>query len=121
MTTRTRSRRYQPVLDLPPLSTDEEAGLRASIALHGVLVPILLTEDGRIIDGNNRKRFTADRALYRINLDSCGVPLLRQVARQLGYTSVKVFLVASPGTSPPSIRLGSCKAGRLATFPLKHQ
>jgi DNA modification methylase len=57
---RSRSRRYQPVLDLPPLSADEEAGLRASIAVHGVLVPILLAEDGRIIDGNNRKRIAND-------------------------------------------------------------
>jgi DNA modification methylase len=60
MKTRTRSTRYQPVLELPPLSADEEAGLRASISLHGVLVPILLAEDGRIIDGNNRKRIAGE-------------------------------------------------------------
>ena len=46
---------FSPVLALPPLSAEEHEGLRASIALHGVLVPILLSEDGRIIDGNNRK------------------------------------------------------------------
>src|SRR4051794_30564891 len=55
MPTRTRKNIYQPVLDLPPLSAEELAGLRASIALHGVLVPIMLAEDGRIIDGSNRK------------------------------------------------------------------
>lgn len=63
MKTRTRRNSYQPVLHLPPLTSEEEAGLRASIALHGVLVPILLAEDGRIIDGNNRKRI-ADELGY---------------------------------------------------------
>ena len=63
--TRTRSKRYQPVLQLPPLTPDEEAGLRASIALHGVLVPILLTEDGRIIDGSNRRRIADDHFLLQ--------------------------------------------------------
>jgi DNA modification methylase len=48
--------KYQPVLELPPLSTEERDGLRASITLHGVLVPVMLTEDGRVIDGNNRKQ-----------------------------------------------------------------
>ena len=51
----TRPKSYRPVLDLPPLSAEEHAGLRASIAQHGVLVPILLAEDGRVIDGSNRK------------------------------------------------------------------
>lgn len=56
MPTRTSQKKsYMPVLNLPPLSAEEYEGLRASIALHGVLVPILLTGDGRIIDGNNRK------------------------------------------------------------------
>ena len=55
MTTRPRTKRYTPVLELPPLSGEEYTGLRASIARHGVLVPILLTPDRRIIDGNNRK------------------------------------------------------------------
>lgn len=55
MPTRTTKKTYLPVLNLPPLSAEEYEGLRASIALHGVLVPILLTEDDRIIDGNNRK------------------------------------------------------------------
>lgn len=49
-------KKYQPVLQLPPLSAEELAGLRASIRQHGILVPIMLTEDGRIIDGNNRKQ-----------------------------------------------------------------
>src|SRR5436305_15199376 len=56
MKTIARPKTYAPVLELPPLSAEERDGLRASIALHGVLVPIMLTEDGRIIDGNNRKQ-----------------------------------------------------------------
>lgn len=51
---------YAPVLQLPPLSPEEMDGLKASIAVHGVLIPILLTEDGRIIDGNTRKQIADD-------------------------------------------------------------
>lgn len=49
---------YKPVLDLPPLSTEEREALRANIALNGVLVPILVDGDGPVrgvIDGNHRK------------------------------------------------------------------
>lgn len=54
-TKKTRQKKYAPVLQLPPLAPDELDGLKASIAVHGVLVPILLTEDGRVIDGSNRR------------------------------------------------------------------
>ena len=50
MKTLAKKKTYKPVLELPPLSAEEHDGLRASIALHGVLVPIMLTEDGRVID-----------------------------------------------------------------------
>jgi len=58
--TKIKQKKYAPVLELPPLSTEESDGLKASIAVHGVLVPILLTEDGRVIDGNNRKQIADD-------------------------------------------------------------
>jgi ParB-like chromosome segregation protein Spo0J len=49
---------YKPVLHLPRLPEDQLQGLRASIAVHGVLVPIL-TDGGsprrQIIDGYHRK------------------------------------------------------------------
>ncbi len=48
---------YQPILQLPPLSDEEYQGLRASIAVNGVKVPILVDEEKRIIDGSYRKRF----------------------------------------------------------------
>jgi len=50
--------KYEPVLQLPPLSYEEFSALRDNIAVNGVLVPILVDSDGprrRIIDGNHRK------------------------------------------------------------------
>ncbi len=52
--------RYEPLIDFPALSNEEYVGLRDSIAIHGVLVPILVDCDGpvrRIIDGRHRKQF----------------------------------------------------------------
>lgn len=57
---RTKARKplaYQPILQLPPLSEEECQGLRSSIAVNGVKVPILVDEQKRIIDGSYRKRF----------------------------------------------------------------
>lgn len=51
--------RYKPLIDLPPLTAEEYEGLRTSIAVNGVLNPILVDSDGplrRIIDGNARKK-----------------------------------------------------------------
>lgn len=39
---------------LPPLTPDERAALRAEIAEHGVLVPVVVDEAGNIIDGHAR-------------------------------------------------------------------
>lgn len=39
---------------LPPLSTTELEALRCDIAQHGVLVPILVDEEGTILDGHHR-------------------------------------------------------------------
>jgi hypothetical protein len=49
---------YEPVLKLPPLPYEQFMALRDNIAVNGVLVPILVTDEGqrrRIIDGNYRK------------------------------------------------------------------
>jgi DNA modification methylase len=54
---------YTPIVQLPALSADEAAALKANIALNGVMVPILVDEDRRIIDGSHRKRF-ADELGY---------------------------------------------------------
>jgi ParB-like chromosome segregation protein Spo0J len=39
---------------LPPLSTDELEALRNDIAAHGVLSPVVIDEDGNILDGHHR-------------------------------------------------------------------
>ena len=63
-TTKSRKKpRYEPLLELPPLSKEEYEGLYQSIAVNGVLVPILVDCDGprrRIIDGNHRKQVADD-------------------------------------------------------------
>lgn len=41
---------------LPPLTTQEEADLTASIHEHGVMVPVLVDEDGDVIDGHHRQK-----------------------------------------------------------------
>ena len=58
--------KYEPVLRLPPLSYEEFVALRDSIAINGVMVPIIVDSDGprrNIIDGNYRKRI-ADELKY---------------------------------------------------------
>jgi DNA modification methylase len=47
--------KYQPVLTLPQLPYEQFMALRDNIAINGVLVPILVDENKRIIDGNYRK------------------------------------------------------------------
>ena len=54
---------YQPVLTLPPLPHEEFLALRDNIAVNGVLVPILVDENRRIIDGQYRKHI-ADELGY---------------------------------------------------------
>ena len=45
---------------LPPLAPDEMAELRASIEMHGVLVPVLVDENGVTIDGHHRLKLAAE-------------------------------------------------------------
>ena len=62
----TRKPRYEPVLKLPPLPPDQYEALKANIAVHGVLVPIIVDSDRpvrKIIDGSHRKRI-ADELGY---------------------------------------------------------
>lgn len=41
---------------MPPLSEDEFQGLKGDIGEHGVLVPVVVDGEGRIIDGHHRVR-----------------------------------------------------------------
>ena len=67
-TTKTRSKRvrktkYESVLELPNLSYEEFSALKDSIAVNGVLVPIIVDSDGpirKIIDGNYRKQIAEE-------------------------------------------------------------
>ena len=54
-TKKTRKPVYEPVLKLPALPYEQFVALRDNIAVHGVLVPILVDETRRTIDGNYRK------------------------------------------------------------------
>lgn len=45
---------------LPPLSPDEYSSLEESIIEQGVLVPILVDEDGVVIDGHHRQKIAAE-------------------------------------------------------------
>jgi type I restriction enzyme M protein len=80
--------RYEPVLQLPPLRSEQYEALRDNIALHGVLVPILVDGDGAVrgvIDGNHRKRI-ADELGYdcpEIVKDDLSAQEKRTLARAL--------------------------------------
>jgi DNA modification methylase len=60
MPTAVRARTRRPVLDLPPLPAEDYEALKANIAEYGILVPVLLTADGRVIDGNHRRRIAGE-------------------------------------------------------------
>lgn len=63
---RAKKTRYETVLDLPPLPYEDFLALKNSIAVNGVLVPILVAVCGevrRIIDGKNGKQI-ADQLGY---------------------------------------------------------
>lgn len=45
---------------LPPLSTAEIAALRADVAERGVVVPVVLDQHGRVLDGHHRRQVAAE-------------------------------------------------------------
>ena len=55
--TPSQSLRVQP---MPDLSPQQYRALREDIALNGVIVPIIVDQNGRILDGNNRAAIAAD-------------------------------------------------------------
>lgn len=52
----------KPVIfqNMPPLSPEEYAELEASIKEHGIQVPILIDEDGVVIDGHHRQKIAQE-------------------------------------------------------------
>src|SRR2546428_5841459 len=51
---------------LPPLSEDEEISLKKSIKENGVLDPVKVLPDGRIIDGNHRWKLSNGKAAIEV-------------------------------------------------------
>jgi len=45
---------------LPPLTDEEYAGLKADIAEHGILYPVIVDEEGRVLDGVHRVRIASE-------------------------------------------------------------
>jgi len=60
--TKARSQKLKtPYADLlPPLKTSEREALAADISIHGVLHPIVVDEDGNILDGHHRYSIDPD-------------------------------------------------------------
>jgi hypothetical protein len=56
----TRYESHPYALLLPPLTGDEYAALKSDIAAHGVLYPVILDEDGRVLDGVHREKIAAE-------------------------------------------------------------
>lgn len=52
----------KPVLfqNMPPLSPEEYSELEASVKEHGIQVPILIDEDGVVIDGHHRQKIAQE-------------------------------------------------------------
>jgi hypothetical protein len=53
--------RIQP---MPELTADQHNALRADIEAHGVIVPIVLDQHGRILDGNNRAKIANELGIH---------------------------------------------------------
>ncbi len=61
--TKRKPKPYQRIIELPPLADDQLEGLRNSIGVAGVKVPIIIDENKQIIDGWHRKMI-ADELEY---------------------------------------------------------
>ncbi len=55
-----RSREAAPFQLMPPLSAAELAALRADVAERGVVVPVVLDQYGRLLDGHHRRQVAAE-------------------------------------------------------------
>jgi ParB-like chromosome segregation protein Spo0J len=73
---------------MPPLSDEEYAALKADIAERGVLVPVVVDQYGRILDGHHRRRIADElgigcpTAMREVNDDSDA----RDIAYQLNLS-----------------------------------
>ncbi len=97
---------HPALLALPGLAeTDEEfaAGLR-DVRERGIIQPLLVTEDGRIVDGRHRKRWAELAGLVKVPCTICEAKsdaevvglALRTLVHRRHYTPGQVALVAYP-------------------------
>lgn len=49
---------------MPPLSPDEYAQLESSCLEHGIQVPIIVDENGTVIDGHHRQKIAQEHGIY---------------------------------------------------------
>ncbi len=49
---------------MPPLSLEQYDALRADIAAHGIRVPVVVDQHGRVIDGHNRRRIATELGIH---------------------------------------------------------
>ena len=128
----TRAASYSPVLKLPPLPYEQFVALRDSIALNGVLVPIIVDSEGpkrKIIDGNYRKAIAVELGydcpeMVQANLDDgekrtlarCLNLARRQLTQEQRRELIADQLEESPGRSNrvdfQGARGSSCDGGR---------
>ncbi|WP_405071565.1 ParB N-terminal domain-containing protein [Kribbella sp. NBC_01510] len=111
-----------PFQVMPPLSADEYAALKADIAERGVLVAVVIDQDGRTIDGHHRRQICAELGIdYPVEVrkvaddaDAREIALTLNVARRHLTREQKRQLIAteierSPDDSDRAIgrRLGA--------------
>ena len=97
---------------LPPLSTEEKAALRADIkASGGVKVPIVVDEDGNILDGRHRHEIDVD-APIAVAFERAGLhwaQFIISLGAVAGITSVMLVLMLSQ----PRVLLAMARDGLL--------
>ncbi len=49
---------------MPPLSSEELDGLEADIIMRGIVVPVVVDQHGRLLDGHHRRQIAARHGLY---------------------------------------------------------
>lgn len=106
---RTKARKalaYQPILQLPPLSDEECQGLRSSIAVNGVKLPILVDERKRIIDGTYRKKIADELEYACPEIIEAGLTEeeKRTLARALNLSRRQLNTKPSNGAATESVR-----------------
>jgi ParB-like chromosome segregation protein Spo0J len=93
------SDRYQL---LPPLTDEEYASLKADIAVHGVLVPVVIDADsGEVIEGHHRVKAWTELRAEKIAV----ADYPREVRRFEDDEARTAFILADTSLAPSAPRL----------------